>query len=64
MMQIFGDDYYKRPAILQFIRELVGVIPIKPFECVGTREEAKLALLLSLKSYEQVGREIPEDSCV
>ena len=60
MMQIFGDDYFKRPAILQFIRELVGVIPIKPFECVGTREEAKLALLLSLKSYKQMGREIPE----
>ncbi len=60
MMQIFGDDYYKRPAILQFIRELVGVISVKPFECVGTREEAKLALLLSLQSYKQIGREIPE----
>lgn len=60
MMQIFGDDYFRRPAILQFIRELVGIIPVKPFECVGTREEVKLALLLSLKSYKQAGREIPE----
>lgn len=60
MMQIFGDDYFSRSVILDFIRELVGVVAVKPFECVGTRDEAKLALLLSLDAYKKTGREIPE----
>ncbi|MEK7578061.1 MAG: hypothetical protein AAB492_05665 [Patescibacteria group bacterium] len=60
IITIFGRDYFSNPLILGFIRELVGIIPVKPFECVGTSDEAKLALLLSIGSYKRFGREVPE----
>lgn len=60
MMDIFGHDYFQSEPILSYIRELTGLLPVKPFECVGTRDEAKLAVVLSVKKYESENREIPE----
>jgi len=59
-MAIFGHDYFQDEVILQHIRALVGLTPVKPFECVGTRDEAKLALLLTIEKYRKESREIPE----
>ncbi len=60
MMKIFGEDYFLKATILTFLRELVGIDAVKPFECVGTRDEAKLALLFSLRLYKSIKRKIPE----
>jgi len=57
---IFGSDYFHDPVIINYLRELVGITPVKPFECVGTRDEAKLALLLAVGRYQRESREIPE----
>ena len=59
-MEIFGHEYFQDKVILDYIRALVGLTPVKPFECVGTRDEAKLALLLSIEKYKKESREIPE----
>jgi len=56
----FGSDLFKRPEILSHIRALVGLIPVKPFECVGTRKESQLALHLSIEAYARGAREISE----
>ncbi len=60
LVGIFGSDYFHDADILRYIRELVGLTPVKPFECVGTRDEAKLALLLAIARYKNESREIPE----
>lgn len=60
MQTIFGSDYFTDKKILMYIRELVGVTAIKPFDCVGTKDEARLALLLSLASYQKNNRRTPE----
>lgn len=60
MMKIFGEDYFFKATILTFVRELVGLESVKPFECVGTKDEAKLALLLSLRLYKSIKKKIPE----
>lgn len=60
LVRIFGSDYFRDENILTHIRALVGLTPVKPFECVGTRDEAKLALLLVINKCKDEAREIPE----
>ncbi len=60
MMRIFGSDYFQDEIILGFIAELTGLKPVKPFECVGTRDESKFALLLYVRKCVSELREIPE----
>ncbi|MDD4531285.1 MAG: hypothetical protein PHH21_01090 [Candidatus Pacebacteria bacterium] len=49
LMSIFGSDLYEKKELLSILKELTGEKPIKPFECVGTRKEALVALYLSYK---------------
>lgn len=58
--RIFGDDFFAHPEIIGFIRELVGLAPVKPFECVGTRDEARLAVWLCVEKYKKEGKDVPE----
>ncbi len=60
MVISFGRDLFAVPEILSFIKELVGLSPVKPFECVGTRDEAKVSLLLSIEKCKKEHREVPE----
>lgn len=60
IMEIFGSDYFRSPEILGHLTGLVGLVPVKPFECVGSRDESKLAVLLSVEKYLADHREVPE----
>lgn len=46
---VFGENVLERPAIRRHILQLVNG-RIKPWECVGTKEECRLALRLLLES--------------
>ena len=48
MQQIFGMPLFERAEIVQYIRELVGLSPVKPFECVGGIEESRAALCMAV----------------
>jgi hypothetical protein len=48
MEEIFGQNLFGRRTIRKYIIDFCTA-RIKPFECVGTREESQLALYLSLK---------------
>lgn len=56
---IFGRDYYLIPEIGEHIKDLVGMGEHKPFECVGTEEESKLAIALSVRKYRANNKEVP-----
>lgn len=57
---IFGeDDYFDKPSIKNHILDLVGLGSHKPFECVGTVDESRLAILLSINKYQKYGLEVP-----
>lgn len=56
---IFGSDFFIHPEICEHLRGLVGLEKEKPFECVGTVEESKLAIALSIDKYEREGRPLP-----
>lgn len=44
-----GEDLFEKKELLPLLFELIGEKEIKPWECVGTREEANLAMYLSWK---------------
>lgn len=44
VLDIFGKDLFEDRSLLPFSEELLGIRNFKPFECIGTPEEMKLAL--------------------
>ena len=50
-MKIFGEDLYERKDLLNIFQEILGYSETKPFECVGTYEEARYAVSLVIESY-------------
>jgi UDP-N-acetyl-alpha-D-muramoyl-L-alanyl-L-glutamate epimerase len=59
LLEIFGSDYFQNPYIISHIRGLVGLSPIKPFDCVGTRDESILAVVLAKDAYKIQGIKVP-----
>lgn len=49
VLNIFGQNLYDNENLTQTFEELLGVKNVKPFDCVGTPEEVKLAMLLAHK---------------
>lgn len=51
LLEIFGQNLLDREDLLPLFEELLGLKNFKPFECVGTPEESRVALhLISQKS--------------
>lgn len=46
---IFGSKLLDDPEMMFFLKQLMGETPEKPFECIGTTDEVKLALFLIMK---------------
>jgi UDP-N-acetyl-alpha-D-muramoyl-L-alanyl-L-glutamate epimerase len=49
LKNIFGGDLFTKKELLPLMLELIGQEKIKPWECVGTKQEANIALYLSWK---------------
>jgi len=60
MIKIFGTDLFSDPAVIEQVRKLTGLLEMKPFECVGTRDESVLAVYLAVDAYKKYLKEIPE----
>ncbi|MDR2525022.1 MAG: hypothetical protein LBC83_02335 [Oscillospiraceae bacterium] len=59
LVRIFGSDLGAKPSLAEELRGLLGLRCTKPFECVGTVEEARAALTLTLLRFEQMGESPP-----
>jgi len=51
MAKIFGKDLLDDTDLQQYFDELTGLLPTKPFECVGTIDEVKAALAMTKKRF-------------
>lgn len=51
-LEIFGEDLYERADLLDTFKEIIGYSKTKPFECVGTYEEARYAVSLLINNYQ------------
>lgn len=53
-IKIFGEDLYLDKKLTSLLSQLLDETKIKPFECVGSRDELKVALFLSRKFYTKI----------
>lgn len=49
ILKIFPQNLFENKGLLPVLEALISEDKVKPFECVGTREEVKVALFLSIK---------------
>ena len=59
LVNIFGEDLYKKQSLLQTFLELAGKKNIKPFECVGTFEEVNYAISKTIENLEEKNLALP-----
>ena len=52
-IKIFGEDLFEKKELLETFKEILGYSDTKPFECVGTLEEARYAISLVLEKGEE-----------
>jgi len=52
---IFGQDLLAKESLVQTYKELLGVVAVKPFDCVGTPEEVTVAFSLVRRKNEYEG---------
>lgn len=52
VIKIFGKNLFADATLIHTYKELLGIKDIKPFECVGTPDEVKLAFYLAHKKGE------------
>jgi len=52
LLQIFHQNLFEKESLRPILDELSGVVEAKSLECVGTRDETRVALYLTLLKYE------------
>jgi len=52
LLNIFGQNLFTKTTLVPIYKKLLGVMQIKPFDCVGTPEEVQTAFYLAMKSGE------------
>lgn len=56
---IFGSNLAEKDELWETLRQLCGMTPEKPFECVGSRDEICFALKLAVKRMKKDGEALP-----
>lgn len=56
---IFGKEMLNDPTLAETFEKLTGILPEKPFECVGSRDEVHTALQAALRRYRAAGLPLP-----
>lgn len=59
IIKMFGQNLFENENLLPLLKQLLGVSGPKPFECVGTYEEIKLGLSLSIKKFQEAKENLP-----
>ncbi len=56
---LFGADLLSKEELLPLLQQLVGAQGIKPFDCIGTEGETRMALKLFLTALLKDGKPVP-----
>ena len=56
LIKIFGKNLFNDKSLLLIMKSLIGKGKPKPFECVGTKKESKMAFKLSLEKAKEAGK--------
>lgn len=60
LCKIFGTDMLEDETMDATMRQLIGEVEEKPFECVGSREEVNMAICLTIAQMEEKGMALPK----
>lgn len=60
LVEIFGADMLNDMTMLDTMKQLIGLSPEKPFECVGSRDEINTAVCLAIEKIESKGKALPK----
>ncbi len=52
LVSIFGQNLFDKKELLETFRDILGIGKMKPFDCVGTFEEARAALFMAKDKFE------------
>ena len=56
---IFGREILEDEELIPLLCELSGIMPEKPFECVGSRDEICTAMMLGIRTRKENGERVP-----
>ena len=59
MTAIFGRNLLDDASLIPLLEKLTGILPEKPFECVGSRDEVNTAVCMTIARMEQEGEKLP-----
>ncbi len=59
LLEIFGSDLYQNAKLKDLLLHISGKKTPKPFECVGTYEEVKAGLFLSIQKLQENNVQLP-----
>lgn len=59
LVDIFGANLLEDETLQETFEKLTGILPEKPFECVGEREEVNFALCETIRRMERAGTPLP-----
>lgn len=54
LAEIFGGNLFDKESLREDFTKLIGMVPEKPFECVGSRDEINFALCEAVKKYDKL----------
>lgn len=60
LVSIFGGNMLNDLSMWEDMRKLVGEVPEKPFECVGSRDEVNVAVCETIRRMEEEKEELPK----
>lgn len=60
LTEIFGVNMMNDLTMLETMKQLIGLSPEKPFECVGSRDEINTAICLTIEKLETQGKKLPK----
>jgi len=60
LAEIFGSDMLNDESLIPIFDQLVGVVPEKPFECVGTCDEVNTAISMVIHRLDEEHKEVPK----
>lgn len=58
--KIFGNNLFENETLIKTLSELCGMSETKPFECVGSVNEVRLALSETVLQYKKRGQKLPK----
>ena len=59
LTNIFGENLFNKESLKETFIDLTGNGKLKPFECVGTKEEVGYAISKTISIYEENNKELP-----